>query len=300
MEEYKNWLNPLVDELSDSANWCYQSGGAAAAEPMSLAAVALAAHGRPEAAVRACDRLAQMQAADGGVSAADPKSPCWPTGWAVLAWSKTDCLVGEAKYVDAIARGIDCILSLHGRTMESLADVGHNPRLDGWPWVAGTHPWSEPTAINLLALKATGLSKHPRAREAAAMLIDRLLPEGGSNYGNTTVLGQVLRPHIEPTGLVAAALAGETDSSGRLERSLVYLERFVGQTRAAASLSYALLALTAHERRPKNAGTWLAAAARETSTWQRSPLRKALIAIAAAEPCPLTTRVTLKDLTPNT
>jgi hypothetical protein len=284
VEVYKNWLNPLLDQLSDSANWSYQPGGAVAAEPLALAALAMTAHGRSQAAARACDRLAQMQAADGGLPAAGLSATCWPTGWAVLAWSQTD----RRKYREAISRAINCILSLHGRTMESLADVGHNPRLDGWPWVAGTHPWSEPTAINLLALKATGRAEHPRARDAVAMLIDRLLPEGGSNYGNTTVLGQMLRAHIEPTGLVTTALAGEVDSSGRLERSLDYLERLVGETRAAASLAYALLGLTAHNRRPKQADAWLAAAARESSSWQRSPLRKVLIALAATEWCPLT------------
>jgi hypothetical protein len=282
----KNWLNPLLADLSDSANWSYQPDGAAAAEPMALAALALAAHDRPEAAARACHRLAALQADDGGVPAAAQPSPCWPTGWAVLAWSKTDSVMGSGKYREPIARAIDCILSLHGRTMESLPDMGHNPRLDGWPWVAGTHPWSEPTAINLLALKATGRAEHPRAREAAAMLLDRLLPDGGSNYGNTTVLGQVLRPHLEPTGLVVAALAGEAVASGRLARSLNWLEQAVGKAQGAASLAYALVGLAAHERRPKNADAWLAAAAQQTSSWQKSPLRKALIALAAAERCP--------------
>ncbi|MGH7134690.1 MAG: hypothetical protein ACREHD_03060 [Pirellulales bacterium] len=285
----ENWLNPLLDDLSDSDNWSYQRGGVAAAEPMALAALALATHGRAEAAPRACQRLAALQADDGGVPAAAQSSPCWPTGWAVLAWSKTDSVTGGGKFRENTARAIDCILSLHGRTMESLPDMGHNPRLDGWPWVAGTHPWSEPTAINLLALKATGRAGHPRAREAAAMLLDRLLPEGGSNYGNTTVLGQVLRPHVEPTGLVAAALAGEADASGRLERSLVWLEQVVGKAHGAASLAYAILGLAAHERRPKNADAWLAAAAQQTSSWQKSPLRKALIALAGAQPCPLHT-----------
>ena len=44
-----------------------------------------------------------------------------------------------------------------------------------------------------------GLPPHPRNwRNAQAMLIDRLLAGGGCNYGNTVVLGQELRPHVQP------------------------------------------------------------------------------------------------------
>ncbi|HET6884362.1 MAG TPA: hypothetical protein VFI31_29690 [Pirellulales bacterium] len=275
------WLHPLLDDLSDAKNWSYQAGGVCAAEPTALAALALAAHRRIDAAQAACDRLTQLQFADGGVPVmADQTAPCWPTGWAVLAWSEFDSLTDDTKYHANAERAVGYILSLHGRTMESLDDMGHNPRLDGWPWVAGTHPWSEPTAINLLALKATGRSQHPRAREAAAMLIDRLLPDGGCNYGNTTVLGQLLRPHVEPTGLVLAALAGEADESGRLQRSLDWLKQIVGQTYGGASLAYALIGLTAHARRPTNADRWLASAA-QSIRWNYQPLRKALIALAA-------------------
>jgi hypothetical protein len=287
---FNNWLNPLLDELSNATNWSYQSGDVLAAEPAALAAIALAAHGRLDAALRACNRLAELQASDGGVAVTHHQTtPCWPTGWAVLAWSKTTVFTGESKYHENIERAVDSILSLHGRMMDALPDMGHNPRLDGWPWVAGTHPWCEPTAINLLALKTTDRGGHPRSREATAMLIDRLLPDGGCNYGNTTVLGQVLRPHVEPTGLVLTALAGETDASGRIERSLAYLEQIVGKTRGAVSLAYALLGLSAHDRRPANADAWLAAAARQSSAWHNTPLRRALIALAAAEPCPLIT-----------
>ncbi len=290
MATNNDWLSTFLDELSDPSNWSYQPGSVTATEPTAIAALALAAHGRFEAAGHACARLAELQAADGGVAVtAHQDTPCWPTGWAVLAWTKTAALTGSSTYHDQVARAVDWILSLHGCTMQSLPDMGHNPRLDGWPWVAGTHPWSEPTAVNLLALKATGRTNEPRTREAAAMLYDRLLPGGGCNYGNTTVLGQVLRPHIEPSGIALVALAGEPDSDGRLERSLVYLEQVAGTTRGGASLAYALLGLTAHTRRPEMAEAWLAAAARQSRAWQSTPLRKALLALAAAVPCPLIT-----------
>ncbi|HVX15687.1 MAG TPA: hypothetical protein VHC22_31160 [Pirellulales bacterium] len=286
-----DWLDIFLDEfLSEPGNWAYQPGGMTAAEPTALAALALAAHGRLEAAGRACDRLADLQGPDGSVAVtAHQPTPCWPTGWAVLAWTKVDSLTGAPTFRNETARAIDSILALHGRTMEAVSEMGHNPRLDGWPWVEGTHPWCEPTAINMLALKATGHGDAPRAQEAAAMLVDRLLPDGGCNYGNTTVLGQVLRPHIEPSGLVLVALAGEPVIDGRLERSLTFLEQAAATTRGGASLAYALLGLTAHARRPDQADAWLSAAARQSRAWQSMPQRKALLTLAAAVPCPLIT-----------
>ena len=96
--------------------------------------------------------------------------------------------------------------------------------------MSGTHSWVEPTAINVLALRSADQAGHPRCREAVKLLLDRQLPEGGWNYGNTTVLGHVLRPQVQPTGLALAALAGETDIRPKVHRSLDLL----GQTLSRA------------------------------------------------------------------
>lgn len=305
-----NWLEPLLDDLADERFWSYQPGSALAAEPMAIAALALLAHGRTEPGERVCRRLADLQAADGSVrvTAAQP-APAWTTGWAVLAWTASRRSSGEAAHAGQISRAVDWILATHGQTSEKTADMGHDTRLDGWPWVGGTHPWTEPTAINVLALKAAAeyricgvgvspaftkaggtptpqVGAHPRCREAVAMLIDRLLPEGGCNYGNTSVFGQCLRPHVEPTGLAMVALAGESDASRRIERSLAYIERVLPTTAGAASLAYGVMGLAAHDRRPAQADAWLCAAARQTSPNRNSPLRRALLTLAAAQKSP--------------
>jgi hypothetical protein len=70
----------------------------------------------------------------------------------------------------------------------------------GWAYAEGTHSWVEPTAFAVLALKAASREYQAAAREGVAVLIDRQLPGGGLNYGNTFVLGQLIRPHIQPTG----------------------------------------------------------------------------------------------------
>ncbi|HWB11405.1 MAG TPA: hypothetical protein VG826_19400 [Pirellulales bacterium] len=283
-----SWIDTFVADLTDDAHWSYEPGGLAAPEPTAIAALALCAHGQLDAAARAGRRLGELQAADGSVGILlDRPTPCWPTGWAVLAWTALEAGSRDTAHRDHVESAVEWILSQHGRTFPTLSDMGHNPRLDGWPWVDGTHPWIEPTAINVLALKATGRARHPRCREAVEMLVDRLLPDGGCNYGNTTVLGQVLRPHVEPTGLAMLALAGEPDAAGRIERSLGYLEHAAAKTPAAVSLAYGVMGLAAHGRRPAAADRWLAAAARQTRPYQRSPLRKSLLALAAAKRCPL-------------
>ena len=134
----------------------------------------------------------------------------------------------------AAQRASTWTLSVSGRPVErgdaAQRFVGHDTTLQGWPWVVGTHSWVEPTAINLLALRSAGQAGHPRCREAVKLLLDRQLPAGGWNYGNTTVLGHVLRPQVQPTGLALAALAGETDIRPKVLRSLEWLEHTLAQT----------------------------------------------------------------------
>src|SRR5688572_10790299 len=159
--------------------------------------------------------------------------------------------------------------------------MGHDTRLDGWPWAEGTNSWLEPTAFHLLAYRAVQQANHPRAKEAIKLLIDRQLPLGGCNYGNTTVLGQTLRPHVQPTGIAMLALAGETDPSGRMEKSLTWLKWSLGARSTAASLAWALLGLSAHQRDVANADELLNGAAKRVQEHDRSPHKLALLALAA-------------------
>ena len=130
--------------------------------------------------------------------------------------------------------------------------LGHDATLQGWPWVDGTYSWMEPTAINVLALRSADQAAHSRCREATKMLLDRQLPEGGWNYGNTTVLGHVLRPHIQSTGLALAALADETAIRPKVSRSVEWLEHALSANTTTTPRSViALLGLLEHRVWPK-------------------------------------------------
>lgn len=273
------WLELALEQLAKSPVCGYLPNQTAATEPSVIAALALHAHGMSEAAAPVLEYLAAAQQPDGsvGVRKEEP-TPGWPTSLAVIAWK----IAGAEKYKSQIDNGIAWISALHGKSIERTSEMGHNTTLDGWPWAEGTHSWLEPTAFHLLAYRAVNQPQHRRAREAVKLLIDRQLATGGCNYGNTIVLGQTLRPHVQPTGIAMLALAGESDPSGRMEKSLTWLKWSLGTRSTAASLAWALQGLRAHGREVAQADELLAAAAKRVDEHDRSPHKYALLALAAA------------------
>lgn len=286
-----NWVEDILNQLAGEPSWSYRAGGALAAEPLSLASLALSGYGRADDARRASLKLTQLQGADGSVGITlDEPTPGWPTSFAVLAWAaglSRSKINERASFQQPIERGVRWLLSTAGDTSIRNPDIGHNAALCGWPWAEGTHSWIEPTATSVLALKATGYADHPRTREAVALLIDRLLPSGGCNYGNTTVLGQTLLPQPAPSGLALAALMGERDPSGRIGNTIGYLQATLSAQTPSLSLAYGLIGLAAHGAAPRQAGHWLELAARRTGR-EAAPHKRALVALAAlGGECPL-------------
>jgi hypothetical protein len=278
------WLEKALVRLASADGWPYHNGGPAAAEPTALAALALTAHGRDAAAERAIAWLTRAQAADGTVGVTEEQnSPCWPTALAVLAWLAWEESHQATRHRGCIQRAIQWTLAARGDTSPRSPLIGHDTTLTGWPWVIGTHSWLEPTAWFVLALKAAGLGEHPRTREAVRLLVDRLLPSGGCNYGNTVVMGQELLPHVQPTGLVLLALAGESISDPRFGRSVDYLETNLQARLGPASLAFAVVGLTAHRRRPANWEALFQQVPQHQSLVGVRPYTDALIALAALQ-----------------
>lgn len=285
------WIELALDGLARQPRCGYRVGGTVCAEPTALAAIALSVHGRHASARDAADQLAEMQQADGAVGVSvSQTTPVWPTGLAVMAWQTCGGTAGggESNPLQAnIDRALEKMLTIEGEALPTSQNLGHNVMLQAWPWVEGTHSWIEPTSIQLLAMKLSGLGEHPRAREAVELIVDRLLPEGGCNYGNTTVLGSTLRPHVQPTGMALQALAGENDPSGRLTKTIAYLRRELSAQTTALSLSHALLGLAAHDVEIP-ADHWLEAAYRKNVVQGESPHKTAMLLLAAArDRCPL-------------
>lgn len=194
-------------------------------------------------------RLAESQLEDGRIPlAAQHPAAFWPTALAAMAWLATpQWRSNRLKAVDFLLR----TSGTHG-TRASDSPIQHDTALLGWSWIADTHSWIEPTALALITLKASGFGQHPRASEARRLLIDRQLPHGGWNYGNTLVYGQQLEPMPDSTGLALAALAGEV-APGQVAASLDFLAATLPQLSTPQSLAWSILGLSAWQRRPPDA-----------------------------------------------
>jgi hypothetical protein len=185
------------------------------------------------------------------------------------------------RYQSSARRAADAMLTISGQALKESPEFGHDCSLVGWPWAEHTHSWIEPTALAVTALKNSGYSDHPRVREGVALLTDRLLPTGGCNYGNTIVLGQTLRPHVQPSGICLVALQNEADASGRVLRTIGWLARQIGSRTTPVSLAYALMGLAAHGHAPADSEGLLATAALGELSRDRRPYCLALLACAA-------------------
>jgi hypothetical protein len=174
------------------------------------------------------------------------------------------------------------ILSCKGRPIPQSPEWNHDTTLEAWPWVEGTHSWIEPTAIHLLALKASGYGGHARSRDAVRLLCDRAMRTGGWNYGNPDIRGALLPAQVQPTGLALAALAGEDRATREVEMAVAYLRKTLSPRVTTESLCYAIVGLAAHGQRVTQSSAWLESAARRTFEQGGSPYRLALLALAAS------------------
>ena len=112
-------------------------------------------------------------------------------------------------FADNVQRAVNWSLATHGKPADPNPQVGHDPSILGWSWAADTHMpgWSRPACLYLHS-RPQACEITSRTREGVQLIIDRLLPTGGSNYGNTLVLGQATLPQVQSTGLAMLALAG--------------------------------------------------------------------------------------------
>jgi hypothetical protein len=171
----------------------------------------------------------------------------WPTPLAILAWLRA---FKYRQTEDLSSRFLMNFTGYHFNQSNTSAR-GHDPSIRGWPWIADTHSWIIPTGMAILALKVVGRGTHERVEEGEAMILDRQLPHGGWNYGNTFVFEKELPPLPECTGVALEALANDTDRAS-VDRSLEYLLKELPSLHTPISLGWALLGLGAWGLRPSN------------------------------------------------
>ena len=194
-------------------------------------------------------RLIREQQKDGRVRVSPQHPECyWPTALAILAWEGSP--ISQAAQSLAIRFLLNTTGIHFARKPESPS--AHDTDLKGWPWIENTHSWVEPTAMCVMALRIAGYGQHDRVHEAVNMLLDRQLPHGGWNAGNTIVFGHELRPMPEGSGSALASLAGVIEER-QVARSLDYLQGEVDRLRTPISLGWTLMGLAAWGRWPERA-----------------------------------------------
>jgi hypothetical protein len=226
-----------------------RAGGKFRIDATAWAILALSALQESPVSIDRCRaRLRSEQGNDGRVwiSRENPDS-FWPTALAVLAWQDAPALA------DALKRAVKFLLETTGvhRRSQPGEVGGHDPALKGWPWVANTHSWIEPTVLSVIALKEVGYGRHDRVQEALKMILNRQLPHGGWNSGNTLIFGRELHPNPEGTGAALIGLARTVDQ-GKVVRSIEYLRDEVDRLHTPVSLGWALLGLGAWNVWPSN------------------------------------------------
>jgi hypothetical protein len=274
--------------------WGYRAGAAPCVEPTVLACLGLLATdpapGRDfdsashlPIARRAAGWLATLQNQDGslGVSSA-LRAPVWSTPYAIVLWAALGQNRAEVK------RATQWLLCERVHTMprESNPWTGHDTSIAGWPWVPETHPWLEPTALALLALRCAGSPDRVRAHEGLRLIRDRAIATGGWNFGSRSVLGCDLRPQPAPTGLALVALVGVDDRTAAVERAIAYLLRTLPETRSAQALGWGLLGLRAWNAWPGEAEQWLAETSRRILSRADAAPRLAYLLLATGDHTP--------------
>ncbi len=280
--------NRLLDLRKGRGVWGYRARTTEAVEPSTLASLALLAtdpdsKGESLAVARATATWlasAAIRNSDGslGVTPALLK-PGWTTPYGLLLWASVGGFAAERSAADR------WLLGLKGKTLVKAADdpMGHDSTIVGWPWVADTHSWVEPTALVLLGLAMDGQSAHPRVREGVRLLVDRAIPGGGWNLGNPVVFKTPLRPLPGPTGLALLALARLDGPNEVVRPAIGYLRTSLAETLAPISLSWGLLGLRAWGSEPSESATWLDSAFEQIeSVEQPSPVDLALLLLASS------------------
>lgn len=202
-----------------------------------------------ESCTRARTNLVSQQMEDGRINIS-PNHPdaSWPTPLAILAWQSS------SHFRQAQKSAVHFLLNFSGYHFPKPAGnfMGHDPSIVGWPWIADTHSWVLPTALAIIALQQVGFVTHSRVTQGQRMILNRQLPHGGWNYGNSLVFGKELHPLPECTGIALQALARKVPTR-EIQPSLHYLLQEISVLKTPISLGWALLGLSAWGLRP--AGT---------------------------------------------
>jgi len=231
-------LQRLSHVKAASHAWPYYPHAEPSTEATLFATLALVVHGLPsELWEPSWKWVVTLQNPDGsiGVGPHARREGLWLTALLLIVAVQ----VSDKAVADRATRFLEAFQS---KAMPQNPQVQQNNSIIGWPWSADTFGWVEPTAWAVLALQAAGQGACSRAVEGRRLLLDRMLPSGGWNYGNRVVHDQELLPFADTTALALLALHGNS-TLDTLKPSIDLLDStFPGHP---SPYSYAWLSMTA-------------------------------------------------------
>jgi len=246
----------LVRSRNPDGGWGYRAGRQSRLEPTCWATLALTA-GAPDGdtsrdAWASAWRLFQSWQGRDGLLAEHglPPNPGFNGLAALVLLAAVPPVPGNEGLWPRLRAGL---LSSFGVQRAESAFVRQDNNLRGWPWVAETFSWVEPTSWCLLALKkgirAGGAGAADRARivEAERLLFDRRCTSSGWNHGNSNALGKQLDPYVPTTAAALLALQDRQDHPG-VREALAYLERSWADEQSGLGTGLSALCLSCYGR----------------------------------------------------
>jgi hypothetical protein len=223
----------------------YSPGMPSFSEPTLLMLLALIAAGDETAGSPLSDWVLKTRNADGsiGLNKEFFREGIWNSALMAIA-------MHQLKHYPERDSTIGFLLDFRSIELAQAPDNKLDTSLVGWPWVANTFGWVEPTSWALLALTLAGKSDHPRAIEGRRLLEDRCLPGGGWNYGNKIVFNHVLFPFWDSTALATLAL-GESNPD-LIEKNLNLLEMSLPEMHSLLTNALVCLCLSRFGRKTES------------------------------------------------
>ena len=247
----------IIKGQNHDGGWGFLPGKSSNTECTSLCLLALDSLGAKQPVAntkRGLDWLLQHQRGEGSWPlSGSTNDGSWATALAIIA------LIRFPGYQLQMRMASDWLLKQEGRTPGILARlvgallspnnaVALNPDLKGWPWIARTFSWVEPTSYALIALKqmrayVAASNLEARIQQGEMMIYDRMCKGGGWNYGNSKVFGEALWPYPDVTAVALIALQDHQSSQPNQE-SVRALRKMMQETDSGFALSWGTICLS--------------------------------------------------------
>src|ERR671910_1100129 len=254
-------MDDLVERILNGQNhdggWGFLPGKSSNTECTALCLLALHSLGAKQPVAntkRGLDWLLKRQRAEGSWPLSDSTDDgSWATALAIIALNRFPGHQLQTRMAS------DWLLKQEGRTPGVLARlvgtfvspsnaVALNPDLKGWPWIARTFSWVEPTSYALIALKQLRASVassnlEERILQGEMMIYDRMCKGGGWNYGNSKVFGEALWPYPDVTAVALIALQDHQVRQAN-QKSLETLRRMMQEAESGLALVWGTISLS--------------------------------------------------------